>query len=291
MSHQDAQAFLAELPEVRNDLPFSPTLLHDLFLQTEQGSVASIEDIAKTISGDQGLAARVLQLANSAFYGLQSEVSTVSRAATVLGLKEIRNLVLALGVRGLSMRRPLPDGFDLRAYWKHQLQVAVAARRLGQVTGSDRAETLFTAGLLHDLGKLVCALYRPDHWRAMTELAEARDLEDVEAEDAHWGLDHAIIGGLLLKTWTLPADLVEPVNWHHAPELAGESGQEACVLALADAFAHLWAGQDEAGEDSPLGRRLAALLDELDLDREALEEEIGDALEDESMDNFAAMLA
>lgn len=289
MSHQDAQAFLAELPEVKNDLPFSPALLHDLFLQTEQGSICSIEDIARTISGDQGLAARVLRLANSAFYGLQSEVGTVSRAATVLGLREIRNMVLALGVRGLSERRALPEGFDLRAYWMHQLQVAVAARRLAQMTGSERSEVLFTAGLLHDLGKLVCALYRPDHWRAMCELADTGDLEDVEAEEAHWGLDHAIVGGLLLKTWTLPADLVEPVNWHHAPELAGESDQEAGILALADVFAHYWADK-EKGDESPWTERLHALLDEFELDFEVVEEEVGDALEDESMDAFAAML-
>ncbi len=290
MTHQEAQAFLAELPEVKNDLPFSPTLLHDLFLQTEQGSIASLQDIARTISGDQGLAARVLRLANSAFYGLQSEVSTVSRAATVLGLKEIRNLVLALGVRGLSQRHPLPDTLDIHAYWRHQLQVAVAARRLGQMAGSERAETLFTAGLLHDLGKLVCALYRPDHWQAMRNLAESQDLEDVDAEESHWGLDHAIVGGLLLKTWALPTDLVESVNWHHAPELAGEWGQEASLLALADAVAHLWGDGLEPSDDCPVTKRFRALLEDLDLDQEAVEGEVGEALEDENMDRFAAML-
>lgn len=291
MTHQDAQAFLAELPEVRNDLPFAPALLHDLFVQTEQGSVASLEEIARTISGDQGLSARILQLANSAFYGLQSEVSTVSRAATVLGLREIRNMVLALGVRGLADKRRLPGEFDLLSYWKHQIQVAVAARRLGQMLGSDRAEILFTAGLLHDLGKLICALYRPDHWLAMAELAESDELEDAEAEQQHWGLDHAIIGGLILKSWEMPGDLVEPVNWHHAPELAGESGLEAGILCLADTLAHFMAEDGDPEDDTVLAERLRSQLEEHELDLEVVLDEVGDALLDESMDHMANLLA
>jgi putative nucleotidyltransferase with HDIG domain len=238
MNHERGQGFLLELPTLRLELPFSPILLSKLFTQTADGVMAPLEDIADTISRDQGLTAKVLTMANSAFYGLQSEVRTVHRAVTVLGLNEIRTLILALGVRHLASVHPLPKAFDIASYFEHQLAVGLAAKELAPSLGAPDADNLFTAGVLHDLGKLITAQHRPDDWQAILDKASAESLAFHQAEDRHWGLDHGLIGSMILKSWNLPDALTEPVNWHHAPTHAPSHKREALTLCTADAIIH-----------------------------------------------------
>jgi putative nucleotidyltransferase with HDIG domain len=239
MNQGHGQRFLQELPAIQNDLPFSPALLERLFRLTDEHGLSPLEAIAAAISEDQGLSARVLAMANSAFYGLQSQVGSVARAVTVLGLREIRALVLALGMYGLAARHPLPAGFALTAHLEHQLAVAQTAMALARASGGMDADDAFTAGVLHDLGKLVTALYRPDDWLAQTALAQTEGLARHEAETRHFGLDHGLIGAMVLRAWNLPESLTEPVNWHHAPGLAPGSQKPGYVIGCADACARL----------------------------------------------------
>lgn len=238
MSHDRGEAFLAELPSIRHDLPFSPALMDQLFSMTGEEATASLDDIAKTIARDQGLTAKILTMANSAYYGLQSEVRTVGRAVAVIGLNELRCLVLALGVNTLAKKHELPREFDMTDYWAHQLGVAMAAGLVARRLGGLDADNLFTAGVLHDLGKLLTALHRPDDWRAIQTEMATTGLSYHEAEDVYWGLDHGLIGAMLLNSWNLPRELTEPVNWHHAPSHAPEARREAIILCLADALVH-----------------------------------------------------
>lgn len=234
MDQAKIQSFLVELPRMREDLPFSPRLLKKLFVQTGSSSVSSLEEVGETLSQDQGLTTRILSLANSAYYGLQSEIKTVSRAAAVLGMAEIRNIVLALGVQSLTKKYTLPDDFNLAAYWEHQLMVGMIARELSRMSGLGHPDNLFTVGMLHDIGKLITALRRPEDWQAIEEMAENDGILPQEAEEEYWGMDHAVVGALMLKSWDLPAALVEPVNWHHSPELAPEYSNEAMLVCLAN---------------------------------------------------------
>jgi len=238
MNHDRGQGFLLELPALRLELPFSPILLNKLFTQTSDGVMAPLDDIADTISRDQGLTAKVLTMANSAFYGLQSEVRTVHRAVTVLGLNEIRTLILALGMRHIAASCPLPADFDIGAYFEHQLAVGLAAKELGPALGAPDADNLFTAGVLHDLGKLITAQQRPGDWQAIVAMAAADSLPFHQAEDRYWGLDHGLIGSMILKSWNLPDELTEPVNWHHAPTHSPTHKRDALALCTADAIIH-----------------------------------------------------
>ncbi|MGE4552166.1 MAG: HDOD domain-containing protein [Desulfovibrionaceae bacterium] len=292
MAHDAAQEFLSQIPSVRNDLPFSPALLQTLFAQTGMDSVSSMEEVAETIAHDQGLTARILTLANSAFYGLQSEVASVRRAAAVLGMREIRNLVLALGVRGLTRRRPLPASFDLPVYWRHQVRAAVMAREVARRARLTGADDLFTAGLLHDLGKLVTALYRPEAWEGIRALAREEDLADVVAEEHYWGLDHAVIGSLVLKSWDFPPALTEPLNWHHSPELAGDYRPQATVLCLADLLSHEQEPEAEPDPAAEAGRhmRVKSACRDLGLDAAVLRAELDEVANDEAVGQFAAAL-
>jgi putative nucleotidyltransferase with HDIG domain len=286
MNQDRIQAFLRELPKMRDDLPFSPEVFRKLFVQTGASSLASLEDIGKTLGKDQGLTTRILRLANSAYYGLQAEVLSVSRAAAVLGMHEIRNIVLTLGVNGLTAGRDMPDEFDLAEYWRHQFFVGMIAREISRVTELGNPDTLFTAGLLHDIGKLIIAIRRPDDWAGIRELAEAEDLLDAEAEDEYWGLDHAVIGALVLKSWDLPPALVEPVNWHHAPELSPGHSNESTVVCLADCAAH---AVDEDSER--YAERLEALCPDMEMELDEVMEVAEELAESKDIEQFVRLLS
>lgn len=236
MSHERGQQFLLQLPSLRHDLPFSPALFEKLYRQTGDAEHSALSDLAATISRDQGLTAKVLTMANSAYYGLQSEVRTVSRAVAVLGLNEIRNLVLALGIGSIARNPKIPKTFNIAKYWEHQFSVALAARDLAGPMGAPDADSLFTAGVLHDFGKLLTALHRTGDWQAIERLRLEQNLPCHKAEERHWGLDHGLIGAMVLKSWNIPEELYEPVNWHHAPMRAPAQRRQALVLCVADAM-------------------------------------------------------
>ncbi|WP_027185314.1 HDOD domain-containing protein [Desulfovibrio inopinatus] len=239
MNHERGQQFLLELPSLKHDLPYSSAMLSTLFVQTDSGSTASLHDVAETINQDQGLTIKVLRLANSAFYGLQSEVNTVLRAVSILGLNEIRTLVLALGVSSLARKAIFPDGFDLKQYWTHQLSVAVIASELATRQPDLDADNLFTSGVLHDVGKIITALHRSDDFAAIYHMVHDEAMSYPDAEDQYWGLEHGVIGSMVLKSWYLPEELTEPVNWHHSPIHAPSFKKQALTLCTADALAHL----------------------------------------------------
>ncbi|MFW5838125.1 MAG: HDOD domain-containing protein [Desulfovibrionaceae bacterium] len=285
MSQEAGQQFLAELPDIRHDLPYSPELLQKLFMQTRDDSYASLEAIAGTISSDQGLTAKVLSLANSAFYGLQAQVSSVTRAIAVLGLREIRNIVLSLGVSHLTRLYPPADSFDLEIYWRHQMVVALSAKTLTRKSNGASPDTMFAAGLLHDLGKLIIAMHRPKDWEAIHQLTQERDIPYLEAEEMHWGLDHAIVGALVMRSWDLPADLSEAVNWHHSPELAPDHKHEAELLCLADALAHRMQNPETSFMDVWM-----ELSEKKDIDRDDVLEEMERDLDMDSVDRFVQAL-
>jgi putative nucleotidyltransferase with HDIG domain len=295
-----AQALLDDLLRRPPELPYDPGLLRELFDSTRDNSMAPLSVVAGVVNKAQGLATRVLSLANSAYYGLQSEVTSVQRAVAVLGMAEIRALVLALGVSRMIDRSRLPAAFDLRDYWTHQLSVAAGCRLLARRLPGCDAETCYTAGLLHDLGKLLIAAYRPDDWTAIRQLARDEKLMDSEAEELLLGLDHGVVGARLLSFWDLPMALTEPINWHHAPHLAGEHQCAALVVHVADAALRLrerLAGRIAEGmpgglpDDLLIPQGLDDAARTLGVDVAAFMAEIETLLEGERIGQFVSQLA
>jgi putative nucleotidyltransferase with HDIG domain len=237
MFFAQGQQFIQTLPEICQDLPVSPVLFQQIFLATGEGSTTSMEALGAVMEQDQGLAVKVLSMANSAYYGLQSRVSSVKRAVLVLGLKEVRKLLLLMSVRSLE-KKLSPENLNIVAHWKHQVEVAHVAQALAVQSGAMDHDELFTAGLLHDLGKLIIAIHQPAHWRAVQDLVREKNRPLHQVEELYWGLDHALIGAMILKNWYLPASLTEPINWHHNPDLAQEYVTQARLLRLADFLTH-----------------------------------------------------
>jgi len=286
MNQDRIQDFLRELPGMREDLPFSPDVLQKLFVQTGNRSMSSLEDVGETLSIDQGLTTRILSLANSAYYGLQAEVRSVTRAAAVLGMAEIRNIVLALGMDGLTKAYTVPEDFDLGKYWSHQFLVAMVSKELSRMTDVGKPDNMFTAGLLHDVGKLIIALKRPDDWQAIRELAEDEELIDSVAEEDYWGVDHAVVGALVLKSWNLPADLVEPVNWHHSPALAPEHSLESNIICLADAVT-----RTVEDPESFYAEKVEQLCSDVEVDMDDIMETAEEMFESDDIEQFVKTLS
>jgi putative nucleotidyltransferase with HDIG domain len=232
------QHFIQALPEISQDLPVSPVLFQQVFLATGEGATTSMEALGAVLEQDQGLAVKVLSMANSAYYGLQSQVSSVKRAVLVLGLKEVRKLLLLMSVRSLE-KKLNSETLNIAAHWKHQVEVAHVAQALAVQSGATDHDELFTAGLLHDLGKLITAIHQPGHWRSVQKLAREKNIPLYQAEELYWGLDHALIRAMILKSWYLPTSLTEPINWHHNPDLAQEYVNQARLLCLADFLTHM----------------------------------------------------
>ncbi|MDR2605235.1 MAG: HDOD domain-containing protein [Desulfovibrio sp.] len=260
---QDARAFLEEIAGNPPGLPYDPLLLPKLFDASREGSRVSLEEITAGIGKSQDLAVRILSSANSALYALESTVTSLSRAVSVLGLKEVRNVALMVGADTWLRNAKLPAGFDAAGALRHQILAAELAQALARtLQGADPAmrikpDEAYAAGLLHDIGKVFLALRRPRVWAAVEELRAAARLSFAEAEDEYWSIDHALVGARVLQYWKLPLLLTDSISWHHAPQLAPDYAAEARLLCAADILAH-----EGLGPDGSLPARTADLLPE-----------------------------
>lgn len=244
-----------------------------LFAVTREDSKAHTDDLVALIERSQKLASHVLTIANSALYGMEFKVSTLRRAVSILGVCEIRTLVVLAGTASIFKEAKLPRDFDAVGLWSHQLKVAAVAKALAcglggpsGICGPSAAEEdrlgmlpdeAYVAGLLHDIGKVFFAATRPDIWEAVEGARRKDGQRFCEAEDCYWGMDHALIGAEVLHTWNLPLLLTEPINWHHAPELAPAYKMDARLLAAADCIAH-----NEPDAEGRLCEEALALLPE-----------------------------
>jgi putative nucleotidyltransferase with HDIG domain len=192
-------------------------------LQDPDASPARIEEIMKY---DPGLTANILKLTNSAYFGLPSQVSSVRQAILLLGWRRLLQLVMTMCMSAL-MKKPVP-GYDLPRgeLWRHSVAVSVAAETVVGALSLPEADEVFTAALLHDIGKLVLGVYVNRDLDQIEQIVEKGISFDV-AEYIVLGTNHAEIGARILQHWSLPLELVNAVNWHHDPE----SCRHSCVLS------------------------------------------------------------
>ncbi|HJQ83555.1 MAG TPA: HDOD domain-containing protein [Candidatus Binatia bacterium] len=226
MDEQGVQQFRAEVM-ARKNLPTIPTVLAKI-LQLVDAESSSGKELIAVIERDQALTGKMLRLANSAFFGQTRRVATIPRAVVLLGFSTVRNL--ALGVKVWDALGAGVARSRLEELWSHTVAVAVATKALaGRLRAGDPDEA-FTAGLLHDVGRLVLAMrFRDEYWRAVGGASEAGEVEGLEA--ANLGVDHAEVGGWILEAWSLPPTIVEAVRHHH--ETASRPGIPG-VLGITD---------------------------------------------------------
>lgn len=207
----------------------------------------------RVISLDPVLTGRVLQLVNSAYYGLPGKVNSLTRAIILLGINPVKNLVLSFAVFESFSRKEAFRVFSAEEFWTHSLSTAVAAKLLAAERGvpvSEREE-FFVAGLMHDIGKIPLNHLFPDDYRRACRLAEESGRGARHGEEQAVGVDHCRVGLMIAQKWELGEPLRETLGAHHDPR--GEAGAALVeAVALADAFAH------ETGAGMPGGGSLAA---------------------------------
>jgi putative nucleotidyltransferase with HDIG domain len=182
----------------------------------------SFDELAKVIEYDPGLTANLLQLANSAYFGWSGRIKTVKEAITRLGTNRIFQMVLCMSVAPL-VRKPV-KGYDMESngLWKHSIAVAICAEQLALILRIPNSEEAFTAGLLHDMGKILLGTFVEIDDEPIKELVQNENLSFNEAERRVLGIDHAEAAAELLQYWKLPENVVAAARWHHNPEKADE---------------------------------------------------------------------
>ena len=210
-------------------IPGSAVKLLELMDQAD----VSFKDIEDVLRMDPGLTANILKLTNSAYFGLPTRVGSVRQALTLIGLKRLKQLVMASCVNAV-MDRDIP-GYDLPAgeLWRHSIAVSVAAEGLVGELKFQSGDDIFTAALLHDVGKLILGQFVRDDLAAI-KAAAGSTVSFERAEREVLGADHAEIGARILRHWAFPESLVHAVQWHHDPEAAASQHTTTDIVHVAN---------------------------------------------------------
>jgi len=230
-------------------LPSLPSLFLEIVdaLKTEE---VSIQQVARIIAKDVGMTAKILQLVNSAFFGLRRRVDDLSRAISLLGFDTIKSLVLSLHVFSQCEQTTLRK-YALHTLWDHSFATGACARLIARLEkqAQDTIDAAMTAGMLHDCGKLALATNLPELYGQAVTLAQNQNLPAWEAERATFGATHAEVGAYLLGIWGLPNTIVEALAFHHCPSHSTEKTlRPLTVVHVADALTH---EQQAAACESP----------------------------------------
>ena len=198
------------------------------------------DQIGKVISQDPALVTRLLTIANSAYYGLSREVEDINRAIAILGIKKIRDLVLSTTARDTFDGIP-NDIITMHDFWRHSLYCGLLAQILAKKSSIIKSDSMFIAGLLHDIGQLVMFNQFPDETKqTLILLAEGTaGMEITDAEDKVFGFNHSELGAELIKNWNLPDIIQAAIAFHHKPKETEAYQAEVALIHIANAVAVL----------------------------------------------------
>jgi HD-like signal output (HDOD) protein len=195
------------------------------------------QDIGDVVGKDTALTTRLLKLVNSAYFGLPRKVDTVNRAVNMIGMRELRNLTMAASAAEVFSRIP-GNLIDMAAFWQHSVYCGLLARNFAQRCSVLHSERLFTAGLLHDVGRLLMLTKLPDQISQAESMRLQSDKDICEIESELVGFNHAEVGQALLLHWNMPENLSTSVLYHHNPGEAHDAFLESALLHIADQVTH-----------------------------------------------------
>ncbi len=195
---------------------------------------ATAKEIGEVVETDPALSSRILKLVNSAFYGFPSTVASISQAITILGRDRLKQLLIGTVLSGVfgKIDNPL---FHMEEFWRHSVKTALLGRYLCQMSDAGEiADVVFTAGLLHDIGRLILAQKLPEYTADINRAVEDEGREITEAERSVLGFDHCDTGTAFIRKWGLPETLAQVAQFHHRPDQAAQDRELVRVVFVAN---------------------------------------------------------
>jgi HD-like signal output (HDOD) protein len=220
-----------------SDLPTIPVVAMKV-MQLIESESATAEELAKVVASDPAVAARVLKISNSSFYGCQRQIQTLSHAIVVLGSATLKSLVVAASVKQVYQ----PYGLTEKMLWEHSFGAGLASRMIARETRMASEEEAFLGGLFHDIGKIIMNTMNKQQFQDVMQRCYNDGLTFEEAERQLYPYTHAEVGGLVIKKWNFPDMLMHAVLNHHTFEFEEIDDtcqiNLTCVVGLANLFCH-----------------------------------------------------
>jgi len=225
------------LSEVVGDWIGSPPIIYNKLQKALSDPEVSFDDFRDIISADPNLAARLLRIANSPFYGFDAKVETVNHALSIVGMEQVTELALA-AIMVQEFQGISKDLVNMHSFWMHSIGCGLAARTIAKNMKERHVEPYYIAGMLHDVGSLI--LYKEVPEKAQEILARCKNegLPQSTVEEEVLGFTHAQVGAVVFSEWGLPKGLIEAVQFHHYPARAEEHPLYPAIVHLADIIAY-----------------------------------------------------
>jgi HD-like signal output (HDOD) protein len=218
------------------ELPVIPKIITEIS-QLLGNPNTSIKDLSHIIEKDQALTLKVLSVANSPLYGIQREINSLHAAILILGFKELRSIVTALGMKS-TFKMISDENFDFHKFWLHSMVVGIAAKRITKELGFNFDGDSLVAGILHDFGLLVLHEFLPDSYEQILSYSTENNIDILEAEYTILGLSHQEIGNFLAKKWKLTPTLTNCLTYHHRPVESSGNNYLTSIIHIADYAAY-----------------------------------------------------
>lgn len=241
----EAGTGLEDLIKRIRDLPTLPAVATEMLRDLDNDEL-SLDEITSKIALDHSISAKLLRLANSSHFGCNSRVVTLQQATSLLGVQNVKNLIRSTIISKAFPRQANPD-FDFNGFWRHSMATAICAELLARARHM-KHEFAFTAGLLHDLGRLVMACYFPETYQQALAYQKQHDCFLLQAEQELFAYTHVDAGTALAQAWHFSEVVSDAIRHHHAPP-TGHGHELAMVVHVADAIAH---GLDLSGQENEL---------------------------------------
>ena len=229
---------LVKLLEKIKEMPPLPQSVTQI-LEISKSTKSSAQDLAKVFERDPALAANILKIANSSFYGFTRKISTITHAIVCLGLDTVKSIALTSSTQEMLNNKIPAYDLEKGMLLQHSITCATCARIIAQRIGYKDCEEAYTAGLLLDIGKVILSRFAEDQFNQIIEKTKDNKTPFNIAEQEVLGFDHPRIGGRIIKKWNLPPILIEAVQYHHQPEKAEINKTLTYIGHLADVISDM----------------------------------------------------
>lgn len=253
--------YLKKLNNIK-DIPTLPEIVMKINHMLDDYNTTN-DALSRVIEKDQAVVIKMLQLVNSAFFGLREKVTSVKEASVILGFDAIRNIIISLSVfetlNRLSQKKS-NSLFNIDDFWRHSIAVAVFSKQLSDKLGTGDPEKYFVSGLLHDTGKLILAFYLKDDFKSVMLKAREENLRFSAAEKKVLPSNHCEIGYVMAKKWGLPDMISNTIFHHHRIRIGCPAWDESIIVNTADGYANSFV-QDSLNRTTTSGKIIYEYFD------------------------------